>query len=601
MITNKKQNIWLHVCLLGLWLIVGTALRFINLESKPPWADEWATLVFSLGHSFLTVPLDRLISLDTLLLPVQLDSTTQAGDAIANLMKESTHPPVYFVLTHWWLDLFDRPEGLVSLWWARSLSALLGVVSIPAMFGLGWLLCRTFIAGQIAAALMAVSPYGIYLAQEARHYTLVILWVIISLACLIISLRHLQQQSKPPIGIILLWVLINSLGVATHYFVGLTLVAESLVLLYFWLQDIPNNGKVLFSPPWQRIAIAIIGSLVGCSVWLFTWRDIPDSKLTEWVHHGNLWGLEFIEPIGRLCGWIISMLFLLPIEGTTLPVTIISGILMLITLVWLVVIFYKVAGYKLILNISQRRRGFQAAPAGGADSPSRGAEERKRGRIDRNNLVSVFILVAIGLVLLFTYILDTDLTQAARFQFFYFPAIILAIASVFARIWQAKQAKQIFLLGQKNIVILTLIMGFFGGLTVINNFAYQKPDRPDLVVSTMAKIQQQNNSQIPLVIATVHKTHEQTGEMMGLAWEWEHRKDRVSIAPQFLLLHKDRDATVVTRNLHQFSTQLPRPFSLWLINFSAPETVEEQNCNAETDKYKSPGYSYRLYHCKKVE
>lgn len=83
------------ICLLLLWTMLGAILRFTNLEAKPPWADEWATLVFSLGHSFQTVPLDRVISLDTLLQPLQLDTTSQTGDAIKHLMEESTHPPFF--------------------------------------------------------------------------------------------------------------------------------------------------------------------------------------------------------------------------------------------------------------------------------------------------------------------------------------------------------------------------------------------------------------------------------------------------------------------------------------------------------------------------
>jgi uncharacterized membrane protein len=588
----QKKEAWIHFWLLVFWLVVGTALRFTNLESKPPWADEWATLVFSLGHSFLTIPLDRLISLDTLLLPLQIDSTAQAGDAIANLMKESTHPPVYFVLTHLWLKLFGNGEGLVSVWLARSLSALLGVVSIPAMFGLGWLFCRSqhlstgdtaknsalpFVVGQIAAGLMAVSPYGIYLAQEARHYTLVILWIIASLACLIISLNHLQHQRKPPYWIILVWILVNSLGVATHYFVGLSLVAETIVLLSFWLKNIRSVGnnrfldfKVLFSPRWQRIAIAIIGSVIGCSVWIFTWRDIPDSNLTEWIHHGNPWGSEFFEPLGRLCAWIVSMLFLLPIEGTSVIVTVISAVLMMVTLLWLIVT---------LISSFKNQKQLSTNPL-------------------FSKIIITFILTAIVIVLFFTYALDTDLTQAARFQFFYFPAIILEIAPVFANIWHKVPPQQFSFFPQKTIVIVILIMGFLGGLTVINNFAYQKPDRPDLVVPTIIKTQQLTNAETPVIIATVHKNHEQTGEMIGLAWEWQRQNKVTLMSPQFLLLHKKEDATVVTHNLHEILTQLPRPFALWLVNFSAPEAVEKQNCYANTDfKHKVPGYSYRLYLC----
>jgi len=47
--------------------------------------------------------------------------------------------PVYFVLTHLWMKLFPTEGGLVTLWAARSLSAILGAASIPAIFGMGWL------------------------------------------------------------------------------------------------------------------------------------------------------------------------------------------------------------------------------------------------------------------------------------------------------------------------------------------------------------------------------------------------------------------------------------------------------------------------------
>jgi len=43
-----------------------------------------------------------------------------------------------------------------------------------------------------------------------------------------------------------------------------------------------------------------------------------------------------------------------------------------------------------------------------------------------------------------------------------------------------------------------------------------KADRPDLPSSHNPKV-----SQVPVLIATAHKTHEQTGEIMGLALEFK--------------------------------------------------------------------------------
>ena len=549
-----------HWLLLLVWIVVGTGLRFTLLESKPPWADEWATLVFSLGQSFRTVPLDQIITVDTLLHPLQLDGTTQPRDVIEHLMTESTHPPVYFVLTHLWLKLFSS-QGLVSVWVARSLSALFGVASIPAMFGFGWYAFRSPMVGQMAAALMAVSPYGIYLAQEARHYTLGILWIIASLSCLIAAIRHLKQGASLPILVALIWIVVNSLGMATHYFFALTLMGELLVLLRYWLIDKVRRNN------WSSIYAAIIGTAIGGSVWLTAWRSIPDSNLTEWIYHGQPLGSEFLEPIGRLFAWMATMLFLLPIEGTPLFLTLASSFVLLLTLLWLMPTFVG------------RFRQIQSTSA---------------------KILGGFTLGVLALILLITYTLGTDLTLAARYHFVYFPALLVLIGAVLSQSWSADERSpskpprlHFRRVRGKQVVIVTLLMGLLGGLTVMNNLAYQKPDRPELVVPVM--LEAHRDSSEPVLIATAHKTHEQTGEMMGLAWElYSHR----SISNfRFLLAHKQNDAQQATQTLYDTLAQIPRPFQVWLVNFSAPTNLKAQNCRPSNSKGKVPGYQYRLYDC----
>ncbi len=157
----------LKTCLLLLlWTTLALGLRLTQLTAKSPWTDEFSTLVFSLGNSYRTVSLDRVVSLDELLQPLQVNSDANAIQVIQNLLTQSNHPPLYFVLAHWWMQLYGG-SGLVSLWVARSLSAIFGALSIPAIYLLGAFAFRSRLVGQIAAAMMAVSPYGIFLAQEA--------------------------------------------------------------------------------------------------------------------------------------------------------------------------------------------------------------------------------------------------------------------------------------------------------------------------------------------------------------------------------------------------------------------------------------------------
>lgn len=158
---------WLHLLLLLLWIAIGIGLRLTNLEAKSPWTDEFSTMVFSLGNTFQPVPLDQAIALDVLLQPLQPNPEKGVGAVVQHLLTESNHPPLYFVLAHWWMQLFPTPltpsdnggmEAYVSVWAARSLPALLGAASIPAVYGLSRLAFRSQLVSQLAAAMMAVSP-----------------------------------------------------------------------------------------------------------------------------------------------------------------------------------------------------------------------------------------------------------------------------------------------------------------------------------------------------------------------------------------------------------------------------------------------------------
>lgn len=563
---TQKHRYSSHLFWSLMWVIIGSLLRFAYLDSKPVWSDEWATIVFSLGHSFHTIPLDEIISIQTLLEPLRIDSALGTNSAIANLMNESTHPPLYFVLTHWWFKLFSHDGDLVSIWLARSLSAIFGILAIPAMFALGWLVFDSLLAGQMAAALMAVSPYGIYLAQEVRHYTLAILWVIASLACFVVTVRCWQKQQIPSRSLILVWILTNSLGMATHYFFGLNLLAQMLALVWLWWQDI-KTSKGFLPPIWRRISLAVLGTIASSLIWVFRWQYFPDRRLTEWIRYEFSPNLELLAPIGRLLTWILTMVVLPPVEGTYLWISILAIAILLPVVFWLIKASWQYL-----------------------QTPSPFVLE----------MMVKFTSIAVVLIILFPYILRKDLTLAARFQYFYFPAILLIIAGLLSQRWQSTRGK--------TLAVAVLLAGCLGGITVVGNYGFQKSDRPDLLVPAILEVQQQHRSRIPTVVATVHKTHEQTGEMMGLAWEWQKiqptlNDDILTSPPRFLLLHKEDEPAVASRNLYRYLDKSTRPFDLWLVNFSASiklryQNLDSQGCTANQNYHsRVSGYSYRLYHC----
>ncbi|MEH1974889.1 MAG: glycosyltransferase [Nostoc sp.] len=576
---HRLPPFWIHPLLNLIWLIIGISLRLANLTAKPPWTDEFSTLVFSLGNTFLAVPLDQAIAPDILLQPLQPNPAASIGDVVHNLVTQDTHPPLYFVLAYLWMKLFKSDGGLVSLFGARSLAAIIGAASIPGVYILGKVAFRSRLVGHLAAAMMAVSPYGVFLSQEARHYTLAALWVTASLTCLVIATRHIQNRTPLPIWIALLWVEINALGVATHYFFILTLCTEAVVLIFLAWHQLQTKSKfsLLFSPPWRRIYAVATGTLVASLIWLPIFLENKNrDNLTEWIR-GSRVGLDWLSPIFQALGTLIAMICLLPVESSQALVVIPSGVVMLIFFIWAVPILLR--GIKIQLQHPESRI-----------------------------MIQVFVGVAISAIALFfifTYFLGIDLTRGARYNFVYFPAIVVLLGASLAVCWHPpkelmgreqdkNESKSIGRWGinGKKAVILIWLMGLASAVTVFCNLGYQKYYRPDIFVQLI-----QQMSPVPVLIATTHKTYVHTGEMMGVA-----REIKLANSPPkalFLLAHQDQDPNISTIALENTLKNLPRPFDLWLVNFHAPVAEAVKTCViSDTKSLPSvDGYEYGLYHC----
>ncbi|MBI4784677.1 MAG: glycosyltransferase [Oscillatoriophycideae cyanobacterium NC_groundwater_1537_Pr4_S-0.65um_50_18] len=555
---NLVQTAWFQPCLLLLWIGIGVAVRLTHLTAKPPWTDEFATLVFSLGHSFETVPLDRAIALDVLMQPLQLPP--QGSHAVTQyLFAEDVHPPLYFLLSNAWLQLFSGKTGLVSLGLARSLPALLGVAAIPASFGLSWLMLRSPLASHLTTALMAVSPFGVYLAQEARHYTLGILWVIASLGCLVVAGRQILHRRPLPAWLVGLWIIVNGLGIATHYFFILSLSAMALALMGLAIAQARSDRRVLLSSSWRSLYAVVLGTAIASAIWLPILQDIRSREITQWIQNVQPFNwLDLVNPLAQsLAAWV-TMLVLLPLESDELAVAIAAGTIMVLFILWVV---------------PQLWRGLRQQIA----TPQTGA------------IVQLMIGVVLGAIALFFFIsygLRADITRGARYSFVYFPAVILLLGTSLAALWTGKT---------KRTVGLVLVLGLLSSLTVVNNLGYRKYYRPDSLVPLM-----EARSQVPILIATTQNTLVQTGEIMGIGWQF--LQEGRSNPPEFLLAHEPQNpcsaACVATSTLRQALAQRSDPIDLWLVNFHAPVDLDERRCQLDSQpKTYTSGYEYQLYHC----
>lgn len=136
----SRTDKWLGSTWIGLLLIVlllGIFFRFANLDQKVYWYDEAHTSLRISGYTlneFVEQAFDGNVILSGELQQYQRPSTKSALDTIVGLAQEEPQlPPLYFLLARFWAQLFGSLVAVV-----RSLSAVFGLLMLPAMYWLCW-------------------------------------------------------------------------------------------------------------------------------------------------------------------------------------------------------------------------------------------------------------------------------------------------------------------------------------------------------------------------------------------------------------------------------------------------------------------------------
>src|SRR5512136_69237 len=126
------------------WLVIlitlmGGFLRVLLLDHKGMWLDETFS-VWVANHS--------------------------VAEMLQWIVKIDQHPPLYYLLLHYWIARYgDTP------YYVRLLSALFGAGTIPIIYLIGKRMSGA-VMGLAAAVFLALSPFNIRYAQETRMYTL---------------------------------------------------------------------------------------------------------------------------------------------------------------------------------------------------------------------------------------------------------------------------------------------------------------------------------------------------------------------------------------------------------------------------------------------
>lgn len=141
--------------------------------------------------------------------------------------------PFYWVFLHFWVKIFS-----VSEFSLRFPSLMFSFLSVVLIFFLGKELFNKR-TGVIAALLMGLSPFHLWYAQEARDYSMVLFFGILSSTILLKAIRRRR---------VILWLffaLISLFGLYTNYFFIFLLIAQCGWLVIFERKKI--NRKAVFS------------------------------------------------------------------------------------------------------------------------------------------------------------------------------------------------------------------------------------------------------------------------------------------------------------------------------------------------------------------
>lgn len=246
-------------------LVAGAGLRWFQIGRSSFWYDE--------TFSTLTARL----SLSQIISNVALD----------------VHPPGYYVLLYYWLQL-GQTEAFI-----RALSVVFSLAAILAIYGFtAWLFDRATAA--LSALGMALFPFQVYFGQEARMYSLVIFLTVLLLWFFLAAVTRPGNY----------WAWIGYVLVATgqlyvqYYVVFILLAFLGWILLnlrYYWasfFRFVGANGLILLLF-WPQLAQAL--NRAEAYLTLEAWQPAPSllSPLTAiyyllFGHRSPVW----IVPIG---------------------------------------------------------------------------------------------------------------------------------------------------------------------------------------------------------------------------------------------------------------------------------------------------------------
>ncbi|MBP5973811.1 glycosyltransferase family 39 protein [Brasilonema sp. CT11] len=278
---------WLRFLLIVL-LILGVFFRFVNLDRKIYWYDETFTSLRIFGYTMSEVVEQvcngKEIGVEDLQKYQHPTPEKTLTDTLKSLaVEDPQHPPLYYVITRFWVQWFGSSVAVI-----RSLSALSSLLAFPCIYWLCLELFNSSLVGWVAIALIAVSPFHVLYAQEAREYSLWTSTILLSSATL---LRAMRLKTK------LSWVMYAVtvvLGLYTFLFSGLVTIAHGIYVV--------ATEKFRFT---KTVIAYLLASLLGFLAFI-PWLLVIIINFAQ-ASTTTSWTSDQVSQLTLIKNWIINL------------------------------------------------------------------------------------------------------------------------------------------------------------------------------------------------------------------------------------------------------------------------------------------------------
>ncbi len=178
---------------------------------------------------------------------------TLAGTITSTIAIEC-HPPGYYLLMLPWTRCFGTSPLAI-----RLPSAIIDVATILLIYLLGARLGLRSV-GVLGSFLWATAGLPVYLAQEARMYSLVCFLGVLATILLVESYRGGRSHQQRALGA---YVIVILAGLSTSHFFWPVLIAH---MLYVQFGPVPFNHRAAPQAQWQLFAMALASPLLAIAI-----------------------------------------------------------------------------------------------------------------------------------------------------------------------------------------------------------------------------------------------------------------------------------------------------------------------------------------------